>query len=231
MNKKWFWLLMVVLGAVIFVGGPLFVQYTHWPQGTTGHGDWLSFWGSYLGIIPSGLIAVFVASYQIKSAQSQIDKSRKEDLIIMRNTKIVDYLYEMKNSLAKSEVILNTDKPLSLDRDMYRYLQTSEHIIFEDLNWNELKRQNNSLYFLSRIIFDESKDKQFYNEMNNYTKNIKSINSFIVEYEYLNCKSESTGDRCAEHHNVEIDFELPVMVENINKLFVIVNQKINVLSA
>ncbi len=56
----------------------------------------------------------------------------------MRNTKIVDYLYEIKNALSKSK-LLNTDKSLSLDVDMYNYLQTPEHIIFEDLNWEELK--------------------------------------------------------------------------------------------
>ncbi|WP_273948112.1 hypothetical protein [Leuconostoc mesenteroides] len=79
MNKKWFWLLMVVLGIVIFVGGPLFVQYTHWPQGITGHGDWLSFWGSYLGIIPSGLIAYAVAWYQIDHEKSVEQKRQLEN--------------------------------------------------------------------------------------------------------------------------------------------------------
>lgn len=73
MNKKSFWFL-TVLGAVVFVGGPLFVQYNHWPQGAKGHGDWLSFWGSYLGVIPSGLIAFAVAKYQI-----ECDKIRQKE--------------------------------------------------------------------------------------------------------------------------------------------------------
>ncbi|MGL5899822.1 MAG: hypothetical protein ACRCZW_09225, partial [Lactobacillaceae bacterium] len=70
---------MVVLGVVIFVGGPLFVQYTYWPQGTTGHGDWLGFWGSYLGIIPSGLIAYAVAWYQIDHEKSVEQKRQLEN--------------------------------------------------------------------------------------------------------------------------------------------------------
>lgn len=73
MNKKSFWFL-IVLGAVVFVGGPLFVQYNHWPQGAKGPGDWLSFWGSYLGVIPSGLIAFAVAKYQI-----ECDKIRQKE--------------------------------------------------------------------------------------------------------------------------------------------------------
>lgn len=75
MNKKWFWFL-IVLGAVVFVGGPLFVQYNHWPQGTKGHGDWLSFWGSYLGVVPSGLIAYLVARYQIEKDNQAKDHDK-----------------------------------------------------------------------------------------------------------------------------------------------------------
>ncbi|TOY70743.1 hypothetical protein DIS12_04615 [Leuconostoc citreum] len=225
---------LVVKLLILFIALPLVIQM-HWlpfyqlakvlTPGSSS--DWLQFWGSYLGVMPSGLIAVFVASYQIESAQNQIDEARKEDLIIMRNTKIVDYLYEIKNALSKSEVILNTDKPLSLDVDMYNYLQTPEHIIFEDLNWKELKNQNNRLYFLSKIIFDEVKDERFYTEMNNYTTAIKSINSFIVLHERLNCGNGNDG----EHHDTDINFRLPDMVSIINRLFVIVNRKINELSA
>lgn len=57
----------LIVGVIIFVVGPLFVQYTHWLPGSNGNGDWLQFWGSYLGVIPSGLIAWLVASKQIKS--------------------------------------------------------------------------------------------------------------------------------------------------------------------
>ncbi|MDN2450981.1 hypothetical protein [Leuconostoc sp. UCMA20149] len=94
MNKKWFWFLMVVLGVVIFVGGPLLVQYTQWPQGTTGHGDWLGFWGSYLGIIPSGLIAYLVAKQQIDSERATsalaYEKNLKDSRVRELTAKIED---------------------------------------------------------------------------------------------------------------------------------------------
>lgn len=76
MTKKWFWL-SIVIGVIVFVGGPLFIQYNHWPRGSNGNGDWLSFWGSYLGIIPSGLIAYYVASYQINQ---QVSKDREKQM-------------------------------------------------------------------------------------------------------------------------------------------------------
>ncbi len=67
MKSKIIFSIAIIIGLIVFVGGPLFVQYNNWPQGSNGNGDWLSFWGSYLGIIPSGLIAWLVATKQIQS--------------------------------------------------------------------------------------------------------------------------------------------------------------------
>lgn len=78
MNKKSFWFL-TVLGAVVFVGGPLFVQYNHWSLGYRGSGDWLGFWGSYLGVVPSGLIAYLVAKYQIDNNKTLEEKKKFEN--------------------------------------------------------------------------------------------------------------------------------------------------------
>lgn len=75
MNKNWFWFL-IFLGAVVFVGGPLFVQYNHWSLGYRGSGDWLGFWGSYLGVVPSGLIAYLVAKYQIDNNKT-LEETKK----------------------------------------------------------------------------------------------------------------------------------------------------------
>lgn len=93
MNKKWFWFL-IVLGAVVFVGGPLFVQYTQWLPGSNGNGDWLGFWGSYLGIIPSGLIAWLVATKQINSSKENEKKNYMEKLYLEDLRKIKQYVIE-----------------------------------------------------------------------------------------------------------------------------------------
>ncbi|MGX7051427.1 chloride channel protein [Leuconostoc palmae] len=78
MNKKWFWFL-IVLGVIVFVVGPLFVQYNHWSLGYRGSGDWLGFWGSYLGVVPSGLIAYLVAKYQIDNNKTLEEKQKLEN--------------------------------------------------------------------------------------------------------------------------------------------------------
>lgn len=58
----------------MFIAIPILIQLHWWMvydlaiYMTHGnHSDWLQFWGSYLGVIPSGLIAWLVASKQIKS--------------------------------------------------------------------------------------------------------------------------------------------------------------------
>lgn len=70
---------MLVSGIVVFIGGPLLVQHICRPIGTTGNGDWLSFWGSYLGVLPAGLIAYAVAWYQIDHEKSVEQKRQLEN--------------------------------------------------------------------------------------------------------------------------------------------------------
>ncbi|MFT9470352.1 hypothetical protein [Leuconostoc pseudomesenteroides] len=78
MSKKLFWFLLVS-GIVIFIGGPILVQYISLPIGTTGNGDWLGFWGSYLGVLPTGLIAYAVAWYQIDHEKAVEQKRQLEN--------------------------------------------------------------------------------------------------------------------------------------------------------
>lgn len=63
---------IVVVVLVVFVAVPLIIQLHLTPfyelaksLTPSNRSDWLGFWGSYLGIIPSGLIAYAVARYQI----------------------------------------------------------------------------------------------------------------------------------------------------------------------
>ncbi|MFT9124078.1 MAG: hypothetical protein ABF445_10165 [Leuconostoc mesenteroides] len=92
MKSKIIFSIAVVIGLIVFVGSPLFVQYNHWPQGSTGNGDWLSFWGSYLGIIPSGVIAYSAARYQIENEK----KSQKEQF---NHTKHIENLTAISKKL------------------------------------------------------------------------------------------------------------------------------------
>lgn len=91
----WIW---IAISVAIFVGGPLLVQYGHFIPGSRGNGDWLSFWGSYLGIIPSGLIAYAVA-------RVQIDKQRENDseLIFKPARPLFKILYSHKEEYADTK--------------------------------------------------------------------------------------------------------------------------------
>lgn len=78
-NKLW----TVVL--ILFIVIPLFIQM-HWlPFYQIGafltpgnHGDWLQFWGSYFGFIPTGVITFMVLKFQFKR-QEVIDKNNFDE--------------------------------------------------------------------------------------------------------------------------------------------------------
>ncbi|MCC8439877.1 hypothetical protein CRI85_05955 [Leuconostoc pseudomesenteroides] len=168
MNKKWFWFLMVVLGVVIFVGGPLLVQYTQWPQGTTGHGDWLGFWGSYLGIIPSGLIAYLVAKQQIDSERVTsalaYEKNLKDSRVRELTAKIED-IY-----------ILIAGEQVYYERLSLRRLDLSDSI-----NQNPHKVVN---------LLNEF-DKYYFLELQTNIRLIRSkFASFLILYKVMNIKED-----------------------------------------
>lgn len=121
MSKKLFWVLLVS-GIVVFIGGPLLVQYIRRPIGTTGNGDWLGFWGSYLGVIPSGLIAYFVAKFQI-GEQKKVDRQQKNREVYLRDLKIFyRLLHDMRsfiidiNTIQSNKFPTLTGKPVDSDR-------------------------------------------------------------------------------------------------------------------
>lgn len=62
-NSKWTYFIILGLFIVVPAGIQLSQEYV---GDNPPHGDWLGFWGSYFGIIPSGLIAYAVAKYQIE---------------------------------------------------------------------------------------------------------------------------------------------------------------------
>lgn len=81
LTRNLFWL------TVLFLGTPLVFQVGSFVSNGFGKGDfvvsgdWLGFWGGYLGIIPSGLIAYGVAKYQIDEDKKQQEIKDKEKLL------------------------------------------------------------------------------------------------------------------------------------------------------
>lgn len=108
--------------------GPILVQYTHWPKGSDGNGDWLGFWGSYLGMIPSGLIVYMVASYQIKSQRDDtqyMEYTAKRvsfhiDIVKKANGKKYLLVENMSNCNANFvQILLNVRIKSKKDHELY----------------------------------------------------------------------------------------------------------------
>lgn len=78
--KKYYWVLVIL---IFFVAFPLAVELgiTYMP-GNGSNDGWLGFWGSYLGSIPSGLIAYIVAKKQIDAEKNNYRKNHLEDMLL-----------------------------------------------------------------------------------------------------------------------------------------------------
>ncbi|MFT9005305.1 MAG: hypothetical protein ABF991_11445 [Liquorilactobacillus hordei] len=77
--EKYWWLILLFL-----VGIPLLVEFGITLVPWNGSDDgWLGFWGSYLGTIPSGLIAYFVAKAQIDAEKRNYRENHLRDMLII----------------------------------------------------------------------------------------------------------------------------------------------------
>ncbi|WP_165314707.1 hypothetical protein [Weissella sagaensis] len=84
---------------LVFIGIPVLIQlhveivYDLAKKMTPGnHSDWIQFWGSYLGIIPSGLVAWFVANKQIESSKENDKKNYLENMYLDDLKKLKDIM-------------------------------------------------------------------------------------------------------------------------------------------
>jgi|GEM_PF-3983551 len=157
-NKDLTW---IVISIVIFAGSPLLVQYTGVIPGSKGNGDWLSFWGSYLGVIPSGLIAYFVAKSQIDAERHNERLKRNEDLYIQDLREINELINEIRLTI---EMMTNVFEDLKNDISDAEYF-AKMYIAISEKNKHKLRYNeyfNNALETLpkgaSRSMVNEIKD-------------------------------------------------------------------------
>lgn len=150
----------IKLVLVAFIFFPIIVQYTGLIHGTSGNGDWLGFWGSYLGFIPSGLIAYLVLKEQFER-QSEVDKNNFKKQIINQKQ---EYLFEQEYS-SLTEVTKIID-------ESYLFLKRNEYTI----NSGEVNNPK----------FIEDFYRQFTNQASLIDANINSIENWILESSQLN---------------------------------------------
>lgn len=71
-KNKWIYLIILALFIVV----PAIIQFFQ-----VSYGDWLGFWGSYLGIIPAGLITYFM---YLK--EREIDRKKNTSALLVKDT-------------------------------------------------------------------------------------------------------------------------------------------------
>lgn len=92
--------LSYLIAIVSFIIVPVSVEYSSLFYGKHQvQGDWLSFWGSYLGMIPSGLIAYFIAKQQVAFQAKIQKKTNSERLKLEKSTKIYQKAMSIRSDL------------------------------------------------------------------------------------------------------------------------------------
>lgn len=84
----------------------IFAALNDWPIKFPSPGEWVGFWGSYLGVIPSGLIAYVVAKVQIDYQKKVEEKRREQD-------KKIDNLEKLEKCLRRLQPWVTSVKLLN----------------------------------------------------------------------------------------------------------------------
>lgn len=112
---------------LFLVGIPLLVEIgiTLFPWNGSDDG-WLGFWGSYLGIIPSGLIAYFVAKVQIDAEKNNYRKNHLEDMLLDDLRELYGYLANFKESVER----FSFDTTVEVEEINYFIRTSQENMMF-----------------------------------------------------------------------------------------------------
>lgn len=144
-NHKWTY----VIAILCFIVVPVLVEYSSVLYGQHKiQGDWLNFWGSYLGIIPSGLIAYFVAKFQIADTKesdymNHIQQLYLTDLRDIKNQLLIYPLTEYKDLKYYKEKTTYTKTDVNLFQKPF---------ILEKEGFNGVKLSNDVLNNITRIV-------------------------------------------------------------------------------
>lgn len=231
-NLFWLTVLFLVTPLVFQVGSFVFNGLRNGDFVVSG--DWLGFWGSYLGVLPSGVIAAAVAGYQVKESNKQSDQSRKQELSMMRNSKLIDYCYEMKGDVSKSIVILDSKIRLEtlvsladqdLEKSRYEYFVSENTAnIFEDTNYKCLKKSHNDMYRITNMLANLMK-KELLDKQEEYTNNLVLLERF------LNTDKQCISDNPSGSNIVEKCPDIKTMKKQLECISKSIDETIEKLSA
>lgn len=95
-DHKWIYITLIVFLFAI----PILVEFIPIMGGNNNtRGDWLGFWGSYLGIIPAGLITYFM---YLK--EREIDRKKNMSLLLVKDTDLfISQCIDLRNAIEAFE--------------------------------------------------------------------------------------------------------------------------------
>lgn len=106
-DHKWIYITLIVFLFAI----PILVEFIPIMGGNNNtRGDWLGFWGSYLGIIPAGLITYFM---YLK--EREIDRKKNMSLLLVKDTDLfISQCIDLRNAIEafKKDVYVSTTNAL-----------------------------------------------------------------------------------------------------------------------
>lgn len=171
---------------VLIIGIPLAIQ-RHWGVfyklalwATPGnHGNWMSFWGSYLGVISSGIIAFSVAKFEI-------DHSNEKERQRIIGDRYIKDLREMRNLLLKFRYN-GTIPPLYVGANVR--LSQEEIINFKSIFFNKKNVDGKITYLTSepwdiRLIVDTLPSRQrekFHSNINDLCDDLETFGQLDEE--------------------------------------------------
>lgn len=137
---------LLIILLIITIIGSLLIEYVGIIP--SGQGDWLSYWGSLIGVISSGIIASLIAMYQV-------DKSKEEERgNFIHQKQLQDLLLIKEQLLTLQPAILAIDVQKLAANDQLDQAQ------FTKIDFADLNNQTNTIRTSIVTLMISSKDDQ-----------------------------------------------------------------------
>lgn len=146
--KKYEYVFYIIMMSV-FIGIPILIQlhigivYELAKKMTPGnHSDWIQFWGSYFGFIPTGLVTFMVLGFQFKRQEEADDKNFEKQLKKQKQ----EFLFEQE--------VLKIIELQHLSIDNYQILESFKENISEkredtrekwDITWKKIEYNRSTI--------------------------------------------------------------------------------------
>ena len=146
--------------------------------------NWIGFWGSYLGVIPSGLIAFWVARYQINQDRILSDKRQTQDKLEFRKREILTESKSIFLEFKKMNPIYKEVEDVSIIKitDATDHTQVSNFLSYFTDNYFKILNDN-----MEKLKFEvDAFDILYKEELKSYDISVNIIDKILEDIINLN---------------------------------------------